>query len=211
MNPDSLAAIKELYFLWDPVYPFLSKHFGEIYGRRDGMVIEIGPFCGSVFELVKGRTGDSFLIATFPPGLGEFFREEAKKHGGGKVDVIESTPSLAGVPKNRFDLAVFRGALFFPALFEVDFLAIHRVLRPGGIAIVGGGFGKFTPDTIIHKIAERSRVLNLRLGKQEVDRGKLEENLKKIAPGAKTEVSSEGGLWVIMKKDRPSPCDAKKP
>ena len=211
MNPDALAAIKELYFLWDPVYPFLSRQFGEIYGRRDGTVVEIGPFCGNVFSLTKERIGDSFLIATFPLALSEFFREEGKKHGVGKVDVIGSMPSLAGVPENRFDLAVFRGALFFPSLLEVDFLAIHRVLRPGGIAVMGGGFGKFTPDTIIHKIAGRSRTLNLRLGKQEVDRGKLKENLENIAPGVKTEVSSEGGLWVIMKKDEPSPCDTRRP
>ncbi len=211
MNPDLLAAIKELYFLWDPVHPFLSRYFGEIYGRRDGAVVEMGPFCGTVFSLAKEGIGDSFLIATFPPGLGEFFREEEKKHSTGKVDVLESLPSFAGVPENRFDLAVFRGALFFPALFEVDFPAIHRVLRPGGIAIIGGGFGKFTPDTIIHKIADRSRTLNKRLGKQEVDREKLEENLAKIAPGAKTKVSSEVGLWVLMEKDRPSPRDLRSP
>jgi hypothetical protein len=47
LNPDLPAdaeAIKELYALWDPVYPFLAEHFGEIYGRKDGSVIEMGPF-----------------------------------------------------------------------------------------------------------------------------------------------------------------------
>jgi hypothetical protein len=204
LNPGLLAdaeAIKELYFLWSPVYPFLAGHFTEIYGRKDGMVIEMGPFCGTVFAMVKEGIGDSFLIATFPPGLAEFFREEAKKHGRGKVNIIESTPFLADVPKNGFDLAVFRGALFFPVLFEVDFAAIDRILRPGGIAVIGGGFGKFTPKAVVEKIAKQSRSLNLRLGKKEVDRGILEKNLKKIALGAKAKVSSEGGLWVILKKE----------
>ena len=204
LNPDYLAdaeAIKELYALWDPVYPFLAEHFGEIYGRKDGRVIEMGPFCGTVFAMVKEGLGDSFLIATFPPGLGEFFREEAKKHDGGKVRVIESTPSLADVPKNHFDLAVFRGALFFPALFEVDFVAIDSILRPGGTAVVGGGFGKFTPKSVIEKIAKRSRNLNVRLGKEEIDRGILEKRLRKSDLSAKMEVGSEGGLWVIMRKE----------
>ena len=204
LNPDYLAdaeAIKELYALWDPVYPFLAEHFGEIYGRKDGRVIEMGPFCGTVFAMVKEGLGDSFLIATFPPGLGEFFREEAKKHDGGKVRIIESTPSLADAPKNRFDLVVFRGALFFPALFEVDFVAIDSILRPGGTAVVGGGFGKFTPKSVIEKIAKRSRNLNVRLGKEEIDRGILEKRLRKNDLSAKVEVSSEGGLWVIMRKE----------
>jgi hypothetical protein len=213
LSPDSLAdaeAIKELYVLWDPVYPFLAEHFGEIYGRKDGRVIEMGPFCGTVFAMVEKGIGDSFLIGTFPPAQGEFFREEAKKHGGDKVRVIESTPSLADVPKNRFDLVVFRGALFFPALFDVDFAVIDKILRPGGTAIIGGGFGKFTPKAVIEKIAQQSRGLNVRLGKQEIDREVLEKSLRKSALGAKAQVSSEGGLWVIMRKEPLSPCDAGK-
>jgi hypothetical protein len=154
---------------------------------------------------VKKGVGDSFLIGTFPPGMSEFFRDEAKRHGGDKVRVVESTPSLADVPKNRFDLVVFRGALFFPALFEEDFTAIDQILRPGGIAIIGGGFGKFTPKAVIEKIAQQSRGLNVRLGKQEIDREVLEKSLKKSALGAKVEVSSEGGLWIIMKKEPLSP------
>jgi len=204
LNPDLPAdaeAIKELYALWDPVYPFLAEHFGEIYGRKDGSVIEIGPFCGTVFTMAKEGIGQSFLIAAFPPGLGEFLREEARKHGGGKVRIIESTSSLVDVPKNHFDLAVFRGALFFPALFEVDFVAIDSILRPGGTAVVGGGFGKFTPKSVIERIAKRSRNLNVRLGKEEIDRGILEKRLRKNDLSAKVEVSSEGGLWVIMRKE----------
>jgi len=204
LNPDLLAdaeAIKELHVLWDPVYPFLAEHFGEIYGRKDGMVIEMGPFCGTVFAMAKVGIGESFLIATFPPGLSEFFRGETKKHGAGNVKVIESTPSLADVPKNCFDLAVFRGALFFPALFEVDFAAIDSILRPGGTAVIGGGFGKFTPKAVIEKIAQPSRSLNVRLGKREIDRGILEKSLRKSDLGAKVELSSEGGLWVIMRKE----------
>jgi hypothetical protein len=213
LNPGLLVnadAIKELHFLWDSVYPFLAEHFAEIYGRKNGMVIEMGPFCGTVFAMMKEGIGDSFLIATFPSGLAEFFREEARKRGGGKVRVIESTPFLSDVPENRFDLAVFRGALFFPALFEVDFAAIDHILRPGGTAIIGGGFGKFTPKAVIEKIAQRSRSLNVRLGKQEIVREILEKSLRKSALSAKVEVSSEGGLWIIMNKEPLSSCDDRK-
>lgn len=209
MNPNLLIdieAIKELYALWNPVYPFIARYFGEIYGRKDGMVIEIGPFCGTVFAMAKEGIGESFLIATFPPGLDEFFRQETKRHGGGKVKVIGSTPFLAGVPKNRFDLALFRGALFFPAMFEVDFAAIDQILRPGGTAIVGGGFGKFTPKAVIDKIAQRSRSLNARLGKEDIETEIVEERLRRIGLSAKVEISSEGGLWVIIRKEALSPA-----
>jgi len=204
LNPDLLAdaeAIKELYALWDPVYPFLAEHFAAIYGRKDGRIIEVGPFCGTVFAMAKEGIGESFLIATFPEGLDEFFCEEARKHGRGNVKVMESTPSLADVPKNRFDLVIFRGALFFPALFEVDFVAIDHICSPGGTAVIGGGFGKFTPKAVIDKIAQRSRSLNVRLGKEEIDRGILEKRLRKSDLSAKVEVGSEGGLWVIMRKE----------
>jgi hypothetical protein len=113
--------------------------------------------------MAKEGIGQSFLIATFCQGWVNSSRRGQEAQGA-RWRIIESTPSLPTC-QNHFDLAVFRGALFFPALFEVDFVAIDSILRPGGTAVVGGGFGKFTPKSVIEKIAKRSRNLNVSLGK----------------------------------------------
>ena len=38
-----LDIIKEIDRLWDPVYPYLAKQIHELYGRKDGNIMEIGP------------------------------------------------------------------------------------------------------------------------------------------------------------------------
>jgi hypothetical protein len=201
MDTVDLAPIKELYNLWNPVYPYLTRHIEEIYGRRSGDILEMGPFCGAVFSMQTQGMGDSFSIAAFPPGMGDFFCKEAEKHEiDNKVHVVESNASLAGITEHSIDLVIFRGALFFPSLFNVDFSAIYRVLREKGVAIVGGGFGKYTPGKVIDAISERSRALNLRIGKTEITASKLREDIKTGMIPGQAELVSDGGLWVIIKK-----------
>ena len=196
-----LNLIQEIDHLWAPVYPYLARQIVELYGRQDGSILEIGPFCGVIFTLLKKNIGSSFSIATFPKGMGHFFRDEVRKRKiEDKIEVIETDPSLTGIKENNTDLAIFRGAFFFPSLFEVNFSEIHRVLKPDGIAFVGGGFGKFTPDAVIKDIGKRSRDLNLQIGKIEINEEKLQKDIHAGNVKGKVEVITEGGLWVLMKK-----------
>jgi hypothetical protein len=133
--------------------------------------------------------------------MGDFFRQEAKKRNlGDKVKVIETHSSLTGIKENKIDLAIFRGAFFFPSLFKVNFSAIHRVLKANGMAFIGGGFGKLTPDKVIKDIGKRSRDLNLQIGKIEVNEDQLRHMIKEGNLEWKAEIISEGGLWVLMRK-----------
>jgi SAM-dependent methyltransferase len=196
-----LKLIQEIDHLWAPVYPYLARQIVELYSRQDGSILEIGPFCGVIFTLLEKNIGSSFSIATFPKGMGDFFREEVKKRKvEEKIEVIETDPSLTGIKENHTDLAIFRGAFFFPSLFEVNFSEIYRVLKPDGIAFVGGGFGKFTPDAVIRDIGKRSRDLNLQIGKIEINEEKLQKDIQAANVKGKFEVINEGGLWVVMKK-----------
>jgi len=201
MNSVRLDLIQEIDRLWDPVYPYLARHISEFYGRRGGDIVEIGPFCGVIFSLLKEKIGHSFMMAAFPEGMSNFFRQEAEKQNLiERIEIIETDPSMVGLEEDHFDLVIFRGALFFPFLFQVDFAAIYRILRKGGVALLGGGFGKFTPESVIEKIKRRSRNLNLAIGKTEIDRDQLIQDLRTRNLKGKFEFLSEGGLWVIMKK-----------
>jgi hypothetical protein len=196
-----LEVIKEIDELWAPVYPHLAQHIEELYGRREGRVLEIGPFAGVIFSLVKKGVGDRFAIASFPPGMGDFFVGQVKKAGvAGTVEVVESDPSLSGIEEKSVDLAVFRGAFFFPSLFDADLRAVCRVLKPGGLAFVGGGFGRYTPDSVMLSLGKRSRELNLQLGKVEISGQMLRRRIAESCLAAQAEVVDEGGLWVLIKK-----------
>jgi len=196
-----LRHFMELYHLWQPVYPHLARYIGELYGRADGNVLEVGPFCGAIFELYRNGTGKSFSLGTFPPGTDQFFRDEVRRLDcDDKVAVIATDPALSGIADNAFDLVVFRGALFFPEIFRTDFRAIYRVLRKDGLAVVGGGFGRLTPRAVIEQIGERSKELNILLGKAGMDEKRLLTDIESSGIDGSVEIVSEGGLWALIRK-----------
>jgi hypothetical protein len=193
--------IEELNLLWEPVQPYLARQIEELYGRRDGQILEIGPFSGLIFVLAQKKVGRSFLIVAFPQVAVRSCRQEARRlRLKDRVRIIESDTSLIGIKDESVDLAIFRGALFFPSLFQVDFRAITRTLRKGGIAFVGGGFGKYTPPEVIGQIGKRSEQLNLAMGKVRVTVEHVREQVRSGNPEGEFEITTDGGLWVVMKK-----------
>jgi hypothetical protein len=193
--------IEELNLLWEPVRPFLARQIEELYGRRDGNILEIGPFSGLIFILARKNVGESFSIAAFPQAVVSLYRQEAREHGlEDRVRIIESDSSLIGIADGSVDLAIFRGALFFPALFQVDFGAIYRTLNTAGIAFVGGGFGKHTPAEVISQIGKRSEQLNAAMGRVRVTLESVRDRVRSKGLEERCEVTTEGGLWVVMRK-----------
>jgi hypothetical protein len=193
--------LNELNRLWEPIRPYLAKQVEEIYGRCDGHILDVGPFSGVIFTLAQKNVGQSFLVATFPRGAFLSCRQEAQRLGlENKVGIIESDSALTGVPDGSVDLAIFRGALFFPSRFKVDFGAIHRKLKTGGIGFVGGGFGKYTPPEIINRIGKRSEELNAEMGRVRITVESVLDQLRAGDLAAKAEIVTDGGLWVVIKK-----------
>ena len=196
-----LELIHEINHLWEPVYPYLAEQILELYGKGDGRILDVGPFAGTIFHLKRKLTGGSFLIASFPSGMSSFYRAEATAGNvEGGIDVIESSPTLACVRDNTIDVVIFRGALFFPSLFRTDLSAVYRVLRKGGVGFVGGGFGKYTPPSVIEAIGERSRELNFGIGKVVITPDAVRQSVKGQEVEKHMEVISEGGLWVVIRK-----------
>ncbi len=193
--------IEELNLLWEPIRPYLARQIEELYGRRDGQILEMGPFSGLIFELARRNIGQSFSIAVFPRATIPLYRLEAQKHGlEDRVRIIESDHTLSNVGASSIDLAIFRGALFFPNLFQVDFSAIYRTLRTDGVAFIGGGFGKYTPPEVISPIGKRSEQLNAAMGRVRITVESVSDQLRSSRLEDKCEITTEGGLWVLMRK-----------
>jgi hypothetical protein len=201
LSDATLGMIQEINRLWETVYPYLARHIQEEYKRKDGVILEIGPFCGVIYTLMAQGVGSNFMIGVFPPEMTPFFNDGVHKKGlAEKINVIETDQSLTGIENNSIDLIIFRGALFFPSLFRVDYQAVSRVMKSGGIAMIGGGFGKLTPPDVIRSIAERSKELNLKIGKIEVTAEQVKEDIKASKALVDCNIVHEGGLWVFLKK-----------
>jgi hypothetical protein len=193
--------IEELNLLWEPIRPYLARQIEELYGRRDGHILEMGPFSGLIFALARRNVGQSFSIAAFPKTVIPLYRSEVQKHGlEGRVRIIESDSTLSNVGKGSVDLAIFRGALFFPSLFQVDFSVIYGTLSTEGIAFIGGGFGKYTPPEVISQIGKHSEQLNAAMGRVRITVESVRNQLRSSALEEKCEITTEGGLWVVLRK-----------
>ena len=200
METDTL--IEELNLLWEPIRPYLARQIEELYGRQDGHILEIGPFSGLIFALAQKNIGQSFSIAAFPQTTIPLYRQEAREQGlEDRIRITESDSSLINIADDSVDLAIFRGALFFPALFQVDLGAVYRTLRKEGIAFVGGGFGKYTPTGAISQIGKRSEQLNAAMGRVRVTVESVQDQVRSSHLEGKFEITTEGGLWVVMKKN----------
>ena len=196
--------IVELNRLWGPVRPYLARLVSELYGRHDGCVLEIGPFSGLAFELCLRGMGTSFHMAVFPGEISNALKDETRELGlVGKVTIAESDEKLTGVPPETFDLIVFRGAFFFPSFFKPNLPAIYRSLKAGGIALVGGGFGRYTPEDIIRDMEQRSKDLNKALGRVRITEGDLWSILEAADLKERAEMITEGGLWIVLRKGCP--------
>ena len=199
---DVFSLIRDLNILWKDVYPHLARHIAEVYGRRGGTVMEAGPFCGVICELRRQGIGDSFCIASFPEQMGPHYAEQLKAQGRSRgITIVDTDPGLKLIDDGSIDRLIFRGALFFPSLFTVDYRAIERVLKPGGVAFVGGGCGKYTTPDVISPIADLSRRLNLLIGKKEVTADAIARDLSENGMTDRASITTDGGLWIILGKE----------
>ncbi len=82
-----------------------------------------------------------------------YFDEEIRSAGLSKNIKIRKTAFSPLVFKDaEFDLVISRGVFFFLDENGDLLREISRVLKDGGMAFIGGGFGKDTPKELIHPI-----------------------------------------------------------
>lgn len=194
--------IREVNRLWEKVYPHLSRYIMDLYGLQDGDVLELGPFSGGITKGLLSFSKHLKAVISWDR-LEVFDSLEQEIRGTSNGERLLFKPSSASplvFLDQSFDLVVFRGAFFFltPSILG----EVYRVLRPGGLAIVGGGYGAYTPQALIEEIAEESKRLNQLLRKQWITRQDLAGMIQETALEGKAEISEEGGLWVILKKGR---------
>ena len=199
MNIDD---IEQLDRLWKKIYPYVAAQIMECYQRDYGSVLELGPFSGGIsLGLARSYPRIAITIGAESPAVIEYLRRKIALSGLSKRITVEETglEHLQFVDA-QFDLVILRGAFFF-LKDRVGLLGeIMRVLKAGGMAFVGGGYGKGTPEELIDEIGDRSRELNKRLGRKRVSKEELEEIVRESDLADLCSIEEEGGLWITIRK-----------
>jgi SAM-dependent methyltransferase len=200
-----LKDLKTVNDLWSKIYPYLAIQVMEYYGRSHGEVLELGPFSGGIsVELARLYPGLNITIAAQDPGVVGYLRRKIEGAGlNRKMDVDCSQLDNLIFPDCLFDLVIFRGAYFFLDEEGKILREIYRVLKGDGLALIGGGYGKNTPQALIDEIADESRDLNDRLGRRRVTEYEVGNMVDKAGLTRQARIEEEGGLWLVIQKQTP--------
>lgn len=200
MADNKLENIKRINHLWTEVYPFLASMIMDDFVRHSGRVLEIGPFSGGLsMELARSYPELEICITTWEPKVIEYLEKEIADAGlSDRIEVIKSGLDEFDFADENFDLIICRGALFF--LNERLLLESFRILAENGLAFIGGGYGKKTPQPIIDAIHEKSHLLNQKLGKRWITKSNLENLLRETKLTGYSRIEEDGGLWLIISK-----------
>jgi len=202
MQTMEAADIKRLNVLWRNIYPYLVSQIIEEYGRESGAVLELGPFSGGIsIEMARLYTGLNITIADSSPEVLEYLRHEISGSGlSDRIEVRRTDLSRLVFYNSCFDLVICRGVFFFLDEQGKLLREVFRVLKNGGIAFVGGGYGKEAPGELIEDIADESRRLNNRLGKKWFGIAELQQIVTRSELTGNCRIVEEGGMWLIIRK-----------
>lgn len=192
--------LKRVNELWHDIYPCLVSQVMEVYARNEGTVLELGPFAGGIsIELARNYPRFVITVADERREMLDCFEAQIRQARlENRITTHLSGLDKLDFPDKSFDLVVLRGAFFFLPAKPRLLGEIYRVLKPGGTAFVGGGYSKTAAPEAIDAIADESRVLNDRLGRQRLAIETLSDMVKKAGLASNTRIWEEGGVWLVI-------------
>ncbi len=186
-----------------PFYPFVADELLAEFGRDAGCVLEIGPYGpGVTVALAKKCPAMSFVCGDENGGALSYFRECVRREKiNGRIEIQPIDKYSLLFDAGTFDLAVFRGGLFFWKDQEKILAEMDRVLKPGGLGALGGGFGAGAPDELIESLLPQARELNDRLGKKRLSLGEAEAIAGALGLSGRSRIARTHGLWIFWRKN----------
>jgi ubiquinone/menaquinone biosynthesis C-methylase UbiE len=206
-DPASFEIIARTLFA--PAYPVIAEQIIEATGIRQGFCLDIG--CGGGhLGLAVAAIGD-FDMGFMDPseGMRDIAALNTVEAGiAERARILEGRAENIPLSDDSVDLAISRGSVFFWHDQAAAFTEIHRVLTPGGMAYIGGGFGSAAiKEDITRKMNERSngnkkpfhKKISERLGPDAADRFRETLKMTPVRDFTITQ-SNDKGLWIIIRK-----------
>ncbi|MDD3271907.1 MAG: class I SAM-dependent methyltransferase [Syntrophomonadaceae bacterium] len=188
-----------------PIYPLLAQQCADDYRLDSGICLDIGTGNGYVgTEIAKITNMSIYFIDIEAEALDFARRTVAVADIDNEVFFLEADV-CKGLPlaDNFADFIISRGSIWFWEDKAKGLAEIYRVLKIGGTALIGGGFGRYVPDTMRARLSEtRKNTLEKkgvkRLSLEEMEALALEAGIPSFkvmhdAPGDK-------GRWIEIHK-----------
>jgi len=186
-----------------PIYPVIAEQVLAWSGIRDGLCLDLGSGPGLLSVALAEKSDLSVIALDAEPAMARIAQETAAGRTGRVAPVIGDVHCMP-VRDNTASLIVSRGSIFFWEDRVQAFREIERVLRPGGVAFVGGSFGTAElRDNIFAEMRRRNpnwdRDVARRSGQATPDL--LRRELAASAVAGSRIREEEAGFWVEIRKD----------
>lgn len=185
-----------------PVNPIVARQITDLCGITEGTAIDIGSGPGQLAIEVARLTSLTIYALDISDAMRPIAAENIQKAGFSERIIVQ-TGDAAAMPfaDASADLVFSKGSAFFWEDLTAAFREIRRVLRPGGKAFIGGGFGdaatlsavKKTMDTIDPTWYNGVRT---RLGTETADR--FRDALQRAGIPEYEVIHDPWQLWVIF-------------
>ncbi len=127
-----------------PAYRSLAKQLAEDYAKGARNCLDLGCGPGEFTTEVAKATGLEVTGLDVEPEATDLGRQYAEKNGlGSRMHWIAADVHSLPYADSSFDLVISRGSIFFWRDQVTALREIMRVLKPGGWAFIGGGYGRY--------------------------------------------------------------------
>ncbi len=193
------------YMAMQPIYPLLVQQFIDDYNLDVGVACDIGTGPGFMgLELAKASNMKVIFLD---------IREEAIDKARSSFNLLEldneaefvvSPVENIALEDASVDFVMSRGSIFFWKDVKKGLEEIYRILRPGGVAVIGGGIGRYMPDSMRKRIYKGMREGVKRRGETRPTFEEFREMVMSAnIPNSRVYNDGEGkgGLWLEIRKD----------
>lgn len=188
-----------------PAFPAIAKLILEKYGRKDGKCLDIGSGGGHLgFAMLNLSQVEMVFLDNKPDALELADRRIIDRHLEKRASTLLGDATNVPAPDATYDLAISRGSLWFWGDQKKGLAEAWRVLKPGGMAFIGGGFGdESLKDQIVKQMRSRDPgwdgfQKNLRKGNPHEGFAPM---LHEIGIDHPEILDNQGGFWIIFKKE----------
>ncbi|MGD8777425.1 MAG: class I SAM-dependent methyltransferase [Ignavibacteria bacterium] len=185
------------------IYPVIAQQIVDLTGVTKGVCIDLGGGPGMLAISLAKITDLHVIVYDLMKECVELVPQNCRDNGvtDDKVEAMQGKAEDMKFEDNSIDLVVSRGSIFFWEDQPKGLSEVYRVLKPGGWAYIGGGFGS---KELLDEILEK------RAGDPKWNEGR-KERMKKNPPehyaaildklGIDGRVDfSEAGTWIIFQK-----------
>jgi SAM-dependent methyltransferase len=128
--------------IFAPIFPVLAQQIKERSGCTQGVCLDVGSGGGHLgLSLAQITSLRVVLLDVLPEAIAVAEKRIVAWGLSSRATTLLGDVHRVPADDNSFDLAISRGSLWFWKDQKKALEQIYRVLKPGGMAYIGGGFG----------------------------------------------------------------------